>query len=117
MKGMVAKGHPKEKYMNALYEAVIDTETCVACEECRDRCPVQAITVEETAIVNRDRCLGCGLCAGVCPNEAITLYLRPERQEPFKNTMELGLAILKEKKDRGIGAFEKKKVKEIEVLV
>jgi Na+-translocating ferredoxin:NAD+ oxidoreductase subunit B len=98
MKGMVTKGHQKEKYMNALYEAVVETEACLACEECGLRCPVKAITVDEAAVVNRDKCLGCGLCAGVCPSEAITLYLRPDRQEPFKNTFELGLAVMEGKK-------------------
>jgi ferredoxin len=97
MKGMVFKGHDKQKYMNALYEARVDVEACIACEECLDRCPVKAITVEETALVDRNRCLGCGLCAGVCPNEALTLHLREDRQEPFKNTFELGMAILKGK--------------------
>ncbi|MBI4767311.1 MAG: 4Fe-4S binding protein [Deltaproteobacteria bacterium] len=99
MKGMVTKGHQKEKYMNALYEAVIDRESCLACEECSTRCPVQAIVIEDSAVVNRDKCLGCGLCAGVCPSEAITLHLRKDRQEPFKNTFEMGLAILKGKKE------------------
>ena len=99
MKGMVTKGHNKEKYMNALYEAVVDAEACVACEECSNRCPVKAITVEEIAVINRDKCLGCGLCAGVCPSEAIHLHIRTDRQEPFKNTFELGLGILKGKKE------------------
>lgn len=97
MKGMVQKGHPKELYMNAIYEAVVDPDLCLSCEACFERCPVKAISVEETAQVDRSRCLGCGLCAGVCPVEAITLALRPDRREPFKNTMEMGLAILKGK--------------------
>jgi Na+-translocating ferredoxin:NAD+ oxidoreductase subunit B len=93
MKGMVTKGHDKQKYMNALYEAVVDVEACIACEACGDRCPVKAITVEDAALISREKCLGCGLCAGVCPSEAITLHLRADRQEPFKNTFELGMAI------------------------
>lgn len=97
MKGMVHKGHDKQKYMNALYEAVVKAEECIVCQACEDRCPVKAITMEDTALVNREKCLGCGLCAGVCPSEAITLQLRPDRQEPFKNTFELGMAILKGK--------------------
>ncbi|MEW6188139.1 MAG: 4Fe-4S binding protein [Thermodesulfobacteriota bacterium] len=100
MKGMVTKGHKKEKYMNALYEAIVNTEECLACEECLLRCPVQAISVQETAQVDRDRCLGCGLCAGVCPTEAICLRLRPDRLEPFNNTMEMGMAILQAKGER-----------------
>ena len=74
----------------------------MACEECSNRCPVKAITVDETAVVNRDKCLGCGLCASVCPTEALTLHLREDRQEPFRNTFELGMAILKGKNETQI---------------
>jgi H+/Na+-translocating ferredoxin:NAD+ oxidoreductase subunit B len=99
LKGIVAKGHDKQKYMNALYEAVVDPEACLICEACSERCPVKAITIEETARVDRDKCLGCGLCAGVCPSDALSLRLRPDRQEPFENVLELGLAILKGKRE------------------
>jgi Na+-translocating ferredoxin:NAD+ oxidoreductase subunit B len=100
MKGIVAGGHNKEKYMNALYEAVIDIETCIGCQSCIERCPVKAIGGEETAVVDRDKCLGCGLCAGVCPTEAITLTTRADAPAPYKNTVELGMAILKGKQER-----------------
>ena len=99
MKGMVSKGHARQKYMNPLYEAVVEPEECLSCEECLNRCPVKAITLDEAARVDRDKCLGCGLCAGVCPCEAITMHLRSDRQEPFKNTFELGMAILEGKKE------------------
>ncbi len=102
MKGITHKGHDKGKYMNALFEAVIDEEDCTACEACVDRCPVGAIAVEEAANVDRRKCLGCGLCAGVCPTEAITLLLREDGQEPFDRVTEMGMAILEGKhKNRG----------------
>ena len=40
MKGMTRKGHDKRKYINALYEAVVDSENCIGCQECLERCPV-----------------------------------------------------------------------------
>ncbi|MBI5583400.1 MAG: 4Fe-4S binding protein [Deltaproteobacteria bacterium] len=98
LKGIVSKGHDKRKYLNALYEAVVDPEACLVCEACSERCPVQAIIVEEIARVDRDRCLGCGLCAGVCPSDALMLKLREDRQEPFRNILEMGLAILEGKR-------------------
>lgn len=99
MKGITKRGHTKQKYFNALFEAVVDEETCTSCEACLDRCPVGAITVDDTAGVNREKCLGCGLCASSCPVEAITLHLREDREEPFDRTFDLGLAILKGKSE------------------
>jgi ferredoxin len=98
MKGITKRGHDKHKYMNALFEAVIDEEECIGCEECVERCPVGAILVEDMAEVERERCLGCGLCASTCPSEAITLHLREDRMEPFDKVLDMGMAILEGKK-------------------
>jgi ferredoxin len=64
------------------YNASIDAELCTACEMCVDRCPVAAITVEETASVDPLQCIGCGLCVDTCPAEAIELAARPDAQTP-----------------------------------
>lgn len=105
MKGIVEKGHDKRKYMNAVFEAIIDEDLCTLCENCLDRCPVKAISIADTAIVNRDVCLGCGLCAGVCPSEAIIMQLREDREEPYEKAADLFLAILEAKK-RNMAADE-----------
>ena len=62
------------------YVAKIDSKTCIACEQCLDRCQVQAIDMEDSAMVN-ERCIGCGLCATTCPVEAITLVKREESDQ------------------------------------
>ncbi len=103
MKGITHRGHAKQKYMNALFEAVIDEESCTACEACIERCPVGAIAVQDVAVVDREKCLGCGLCAGACPTESITLRLREDREEPFNKVFELGMAILEGKEKKGKG--------------
>lgn len=94
MKGITQKGHDKHKYLNALYEAIVDEEACIGCGDCIDRCPVEAIEMIETAFVDRDKCLGCGLCSGVCPEKAITLHLREDREDPFDSVMQMSMAIM-----------------------
>ncbi|MFX0135077.1 MAG: 4Fe-4S binding protein [Candidatus Hodarchaeota archaeon] len=100
MKGITKKGYDKQKYLNAMFESIIDQEKCIACETCVDRCPVVAIEMEQVAVVNRDKCLGCGLCASVCPEEAITLKLREDGEDPFDRVLELGIAIFEGKRKR-----------------
>lgn len=51
----------------------IDKNTCIACAECVDVCPVEAIAESEGKYaIDADACLDCGICAGTCPQEAIS---------------------------------------------
>jgi len=100
MKGITQRGDDKHKYLNALFEAVVDEADCSVCEICVDRCPVGAITVEDSACVDRSKCLGCGLCASDCPTDAIRLVLRPDGEEPFDRVAEMGKEVLKRKQAR-----------------
>jgi Na+-translocating ferredoxin:NAD+ oxidoreductase subunit B len=45
---------------------------------CTDRCPADAIAVEEHAAVDPEKCVGCGVCAPSCPSEAISIVRRPD---------------------------------------
>lgn len=86
MRGITQFGFDKHKFMNAIFESIIDKDLCIACNSCVERCPVGAISMEEDfAVVDRDKCLGCGLCHRTCPEEAITLQLREDRVEPFSS--------------------------------
>ncbi len=100
MKGITKFGKNKQGFMNALFESIIDEEKCIGCGNCVDRCPVDAITLEDNAVVDREKCLGCGLCARDCPEEAITLQLREDREEPYERVLELGRAIIEKKLQR-----------------
>ena len=53
--------------------AKVDEETCTACGACVEVCPVDAITVEDSAKVDAEACTECGACVEECPVEAITL--------------------------------------------
>jgi ferredoxin len=51
----------------------IDKNKCIACGACVKVCPVDAITIKETAVVDEETCIECGACINECPVEAIEL--------------------------------------------
>jgi len=84
--------NPAERVLSS-YFAVSDPDLCTGCEECLDRCQMDAITMsdDETTVISADRCIGCGLCVTTCPVEAIELKLKPDetRGEPMRSGEEL----------------------------
>lgn len=60
----------------------IDEDTCIACGDCADLCPVKAVKVDRIATVDGDICIGCGVCVTHCPSESMALVRRPESEIP-----------------------------------
>ena len=77
----------------------MDEELCTACEACEEVCPMDAITVEETAFVNTDRCIGCGLCITRCEFDSMTLKPKKDSEKwvPPENIIGTYNEISKEK--------------------
>lgn len=57
------------------YLSVIDPDLCTGCGTCVERCPMDAIEINEAGIAERDAdaCFGCGICARFCPEAAVSL--------------------------------------------
>ena len=50
----------------------VDEDTCVGCGICVEKCPANAISMEqEKAKINMDKCIHCGICHKICPKEAV----------------------------------------------
>ena len=62
-----------------------DTDACLKCGACVDRCPMRSITMsEETGLPIVDAaCVRCGQCALICPASARKLVLKPEEDRPY----------------------------------
>jgi|GEM_PF-2709913 len=63
------------------YLSRVDPDTCVVCGTCEERCPVDGISLEDTAVLDADKCIGCGVCYPSCTTESITLVARPEEDQ------------------------------------
>ncbi|MFA5905835.1 MAG: 4Fe-4S binding protein [Desulfobacula sp.] len=62
--------------VNSTYHlSVIDTEACTGCGTCEERCPTDAIKINDdgVATVDESSCFGCGVCSRFCPETAISL--------------------------------------------
>jgi ferredoxin len=63
----------------ANYYAAIDSNECLDCGTCRQRCQVHAISESNgVSVVDRSKCIGCGLCVTGCPNGAAKLEKKPK---------------------------------------
>ncbi len=65
------------------YVSKIDPDLCTACQECLERCPMNAIKIDnDVSEIIDGRCIGCGVCIPTCSDQAIALELRPGMEAP-----------------------------------
>ncbi len=65
------------QYFHSNYYAEVNSEQCNGCEECVERCQMDAVSVEnDISIIASDKCIGCGLCVSNCPVNAIELQVK-----------------------------------------
>jgi NAD-dependent dihydropyrimidine dehydrogenase PreA subunit len=76
------------------YRVRVNEETCKACGLCTQRCPMDALSLEESpratnkegkvATLINEGCLGCGVCVYKCPTKSLSLERREEIYDPPK---------------------------------
>jgi ferredoxin len=75
--------HPKPaEIIFSNYFARVESDECLGCAVCLDRCQMQALSLNEEGLaqINPDRCIGCGLCVTTCPSGAMKLVRKGEDQ-------------------------------------
>ncbi len=80
------------------YRVRTTPETCKACGLCVERCPMEALRLEDSpeatnkkgkvAVLDPDRCIGCGVCVYKCPTKSLILERREEIYHPPKDARE-----------------------------
>ena len=81
------------------FVATVNPEACTGCGVCRDRCHMEAITVDDVARVDPERCIGCGVCVPGCEFEAISMQAKDAQEvyEPPKNVIETYMSMAQER--------------------
>ena len=103
------------------YRLKINPKTCKACGLCVQRCPIQALTLEDSplaknmqskaaTLMNPEKCLGCGVCVHKCPTQSLILEPRAEIHDPPKDKREWMAKLVMDQKQaeaRGIRGAKK----------
>jgi uncharacterized Fe-S center protein len=79
-------------------KVMVQESKCIACGACAPRCPVQAITVGNTAHINNQECMACGNCLQACPEAAIDINWKTDIAEFGQRMAEYALGAVKGKK-------------------
>lgn len=97
--GLMQQGE-KNMFARSNVISEVNQETCVECSACADRCPVDAISMDDgAAAVDGSKCIGCGVCYPSCPSESISLTVRPENEQA--KIMKQGELVMKVMQDKG----------------
>lgn len=80
MAAKIHRGTGFESWSN--YKCAKNSETCIDCGKCAERCPTKAMTVNDQNDIffDRDKCFGCGLCVTTCPTDSLILERKPDDQ-------------------------------------
>lgn len=79
---------------------IFTADKCKVCGRCVKHCPVNAITVGDTAVLDQDRCIGCGECYAFCPHGAVGFNWSTTTADLQRKMAEYCLAYQKEKPGR-----------------
>ena len=72
-----------------------DAESCIACGDCVERCPMEALTMKDDRLIFSDHlCIGCGLCSSVCPTGSLRLAPRNNAPVPPRDWRQLNTSLI-----------------------
>jgi NAD-dependent dihydropyrimidine dehydrogenase PreA subunit len=94
----ITEHHLRHAVTTTHFIAIPNFDECNGCEECKDRCQIQAIRMEgDYPVVDQEFCLGCGVCAHFCPSGSMKMQEREKKVIPPRTFKELTVRLMKEK--------------------
>lgn len=86
------------KRVQANYHADINSDLCIGCGTCVERCQINAVKiVDDLEKIILKRCIGCGVCVPTCPEEVIQLKRKDPEIIPLQSKKELYTMIMDKK--------------------
>ena len=86
------------QFVSSNYYAQVNSELCVGCGTCIDRCQMNAIKLKnDISKIITKKCVGCGNCVVTCPQNAINLVKKKKETIPPETYEDLYEEILKKK--------------------
>jgi NAD-dependent dihydropyrimidine dehydrogenase PreA subunit len=83
------------------YQAAVDQDKCIGCQDCLEKCPFEAVEMQKIAgskkmkaSINADKCMGCGVCIVGCQQRAMAYELvRPPEyiRSPVPEAAQVGV--------------------------
>jgi len=72
-----------------------DADSCIACGDCLERCPMEALTMEDDSLsFDEKKCIGCGLCSSACATGSLKLVARENAPVPPRDWRQLNASLL-----------------------
>jgi ferredoxin len=72
-----------------------DAESCIACGDCVERCPMEALTMDgDSLLFHENKCIGCGLCSSACTTGSLKLVERSNAPVPPRDWRQLNASLL-----------------------
>lgn len=99
LKNLKTLENPTE-FVHSNFYARVNTNECVGCAMCIDRCHMDAISIDnDTAQINPGRCIGCGVCVATCSTGALEFIQKDpgSRYEPPATVIDTYFAMAKER--------------------
>jgi ferredoxin len=74
---------------------MFDADSCIACGDCVERCPMEALTMKDDSLsFDESKCIGCGLCSSACTTGSLKLVARNDAPVPPRDWRQLNASLL-----------------------
>ncbi len=104
--GMGCSNRTGKQYIHSPMLPEINPRRCIACGECLDWCPENAISIisneegKEIAHIDEEKCIGCAECIVVCRHKGVKIQWKTDIKELQEKLVEYAYGSVRSKTDK-----------------